>query len=189
MTSRGIWTVVAFIVYSASGGAQPSGGSWPIGIYAHTDDKPIKLQYYTEAYVGVRPVAGAQTALEFRLSPKATIPRANGVRSVRVNMPGWKPNGRLVFAACREGKERSKTEFLEMITLVSQHGLASFELTSPQLSESELGQLYDRMQKQFHGGDGVTVEGFVGLVIQSPMGDRPRLYPVQVFPPEQPAPQ
>ncbi len=187
--SRGVWVAVALTISASSGGAQSSGGSWPIGIHAITDQGQVRLSYYTEAFVDVRPVPGASVAFEFRLSPKAKIPRAVGVRSVRVNMPGWKVNGRLVFAACREERERDNTEFLEMTTMVSQHGLASFELTSPQLAEQELRQMYDRMQRQFGGGDGITVEGFVGLVIQSPMGDKPRLYPVQVFPLERPSAQ
>lgn len=171
----------------AQGAEQSSEGGFPFGIYAVTDQGLVKLEYYSEAYVAVNAIRGVADALSFRLSQKAKIPRVRHVRSFRINKPGWPLTGQLYFLGCREGKGRDHTEYQLITTAISKHGIAVYELMSADLSDESLAHIYTRMNQKF--GDGVsTVEGFVGVIVTTGMGDRPRFYPVQLFPPP-PSPQ
>lgn len=158
-----------------------SSQDWPLGIYAVTDLGLLKLEYYSEAYVAVNAIRGVPNAYSFRLSQKAKIPRARQVRSFRINKPGWPLSGRLLFLGCREGRGRDHTEYQVLTTQLAQHGIAVYELRSADLADESLARVYTHMNQQFGDGDSV-VEGFVGVVVNTGAGDRPRFYPVQVFP-------
>lgn len=180
--SKAILLTVMLASAPAHGAEQSSERGFPIGIYAVTDQGLVKLEYYSEAYVAVNAIRGVANALSFQISQKAKIPRVRHVRSFRINKPGWPQPGQLHFLGCREGKGRDYTEYQLITTAVSKHGIAVYELMSADLSDESLMHKYTRMNQKF--GDGVSiVEGFVGVIISTGMGDPPRFYPVQVFPP------
>ena len=158
--------------------------AFPSGIYAVTDQGLIKLEYYAEAHVAVNAIRGVSNAYSFKISEKAKIPRVRHVQSFRINKPGWPMNGQLYFLACREGKGRDHTEYQLIVTGLSRHGVAVYELSSEYLADEALAHTYTTMNAKL--GDGASmVEGFVGVILDTGMGDWPRFYPVQVFPPPQ----
>ena len=164
-----------FLCPSLQAAAQPPNFRIPSrpGVFAVTDQGVVEMTVFGER----RPVDFSIPSFVYGSTELDQIPIVASIRSIYVNMMGWKP-GDLCLIVGRQRLATPRDDFRRLVWKFNPRGVVSADIVSHEFEPAALQKYRKHLTSSSRPGD--DVRAFIVLELRSQTGLAPRGYPVQV---------
>jgi hypothetical protein len=143
------------------------------GVFAVTDHGVVEMTVFGEPRQGnysIPSIVYGSTELD-------QIPVVSSIRSIFVNMMGWRPRT-LYLLVGRQRLASPSSDYQRLNATINPRGVVRFEVLSHEFQPEELQKSYRRLTSKSQPGD--DTRAFIVLGLSNQTGQPGRSYPVQV---------